>query len=136
MTEWSYIEQKNYGYFALLSNGIKEPLEALEIYRSKDLIEKAFGDLKERLNMRRHYVSSEESLEGKIFVQFIALIYLSYIKKTMSDHDLYKRFTIQELVDELDVIKRYEQPGRRHSLSEITQKQKDLYTCFQLEVPT
>jgi len=128
--------QKNYGYFALLSNGIKEPLEALEIYRSKDLIEKAFGDLKERLNMRRHYVSSEESLEGKIFVQFIALIYLSYIKKTMSDHDLYKRYTIQELVDELDVIERYEQPGRRHSISEITQKQKDLYTCFQIEVPT
>lgn len=128
--------EKNYGYFALLSNGIKEPLEALEIYRSKDLIEKAFGNLKERLNMRRYYVSSEESLEGKIFVQFIALIYLSYIKKAMSDHDLFKRYTIQELVDELDVIERYEQPGRRHSISEITQKQKDLYTCFQIEVPT
>jgi len=38
---------------------------------------KAFGNLKEQLNMRRNYVSSEESLEGKVFVQFIALIYLS-----------------------------------------------------------
>jgi transposase len=128
--------EKNYGYFALLSNGIKDPLKALEIYRSKDLIEKAFGNLKERLNMRRAYVSSEESLEGKIFLQFIALIYLSYIKKVMNDHDLYKRYTIQELVDELDTIERYEQPGHRARMSEITQKQKDLYACFQINVPT
>ena len=72
--------EKNYGSVALLSNGIKDPLYALEIYRTKDVVEKAFGNLKERLNMRRHYVSSEENLEGKVFVQFIALIFLSYIK--------------------------------------------------------
>ena len=128
--------QKNYGYFALLSNGIKDPLTALEIYRSKDLIEKAFGNLKERLNMRRHYVSCEESLEGKIFVQFIALIYLSYMKKAMCDNDLYKRYTMQELIDDLDVIECYEQPGHRLRISEVTEKQKDLYKYFQVEVPT
>ena len=43
--------ERNYGFFALLSNDIKNPVQALEIYRNKDLIEKAFGDLKERLNM-------------------------------------------------------------------------------------
>lgn len=73
--------KKNYGYFALISNDVKDPLEALQIYRFKDVIEKAFGNLKERLNMRRTSVSSEESLEGKLFVQFVALIYLSYIAK-------------------------------------------------------
>ena len=73
--------KKNYGYFALISNEIKDPLEALEIYRSKDLVEKAFGNLKERLNMRRTSVSSAENLEGKLFVQFVALIYLSYYKE-------------------------------------------------------
>lgn len=31
--------KKNYGYFALLSNDIKDPLTALQLYRSKDLIE-------------------------------------------------------------------------------------------------
>jgi len=48
-------------------------------------VEKAFGNLKERLNMRRTTVSSDNALEGKLFVQFLALIYLSYIKKQMSD---------------------------------------------------
>ena len=59
-------------YFALISNGIKDPLEVLELYRAKGLIEKAFGSLKERLNIRRQFVSSEDSLKGKLFVQFVA----------------------------------------------------------------
>jgi transposase len=111
-------------------------MSALKIYRSKDMIEKAFGNLKERLNMRRTSVSSEENMEGKLFVQFVALIYLSYIKKTMSDHNLFKDYIMQELLDELDVIERFEQPGRRHRLSEITQKQKYLYQYLGVESPT
>ena len=35
--------EKNHDYFSLISNGVKDPLDALEIYRSKDFIEKAFG---------------------------------------------------------------------------------------------
>ena len=31
--------QKNFGYFALLTNGIKDPVEAIKIYRTRDLIE-------------------------------------------------------------------------------------------------
>jgi len=68
----------------------KDPLEALHIYRSKDIIEKTFCNLKERLNLRRTSVSSEENLEGKRFVQFVALIYLTYIDKKMHDHSLYR----------------------------------------------
>jgi len=57
-----------------------DAVTALELYRNKDVVEKAFGNLKELLNMRRALVSSEQSLDGKLFVQFVALIYLSYIK--------------------------------------------------------
>ena len=38
---------------ALVSNDIKEAVQALEIYRNKDLVEKAFENLKERLDLRR-----------------------------------------------------------------------------------
>lgn len=127
---------KNAGYFALLSNGTKDPLDALDIYRSKDLIEKAFGNLKERLNMRRTSVSSEENLEGKLFVQFVALIFLSYIQKAMVDHDLFKTYTMQELLDELDIIERFERPGRRPQIGEVTKKQLNLYKCLGVDAPT
>lgn len=113
-------------HFVLLSNGIKEPLEALDIYRSKDVIEKAFDNLKERLNMRRTSVSSDENLDGKLFIQFIGLIYLSYIKKAMGDHNLYKDYTLQGLLDELDIIELFKQPGKKPRVGEITKKQQTL----------
>lgn len=128
--------QKNFGYFALMSNGIKDPVEAVKVYRTKDLIEKSFGNLKERLDMRRMSVSSEENFEGKLFVQFVALMYLSYIKKQMDDHGLFKSYTMQTLLDDLDIIEYYQQPGRAHHLSEITKKQSSLYEVMDVTVPT
>lgn len=128
--------KKNYGYFVLLSNDIKDPIEALEIYRNKDLVEKAFGNLKERLNLRRPAVSSEQSLDGKLFVEFIALIYLSYIKKKMQEKDLFKKFTMQELLDEFDVIECFERPGHTLRVGEMTRRQTELYETMEITPPS
>ena len=106
------------------------------IYRLKDLIEKSFGNLKERLSMCRMSVASEENFEGKLFVQFVALQLVSYIKKQMDEHGLFSTYTIQSLLDELDVIEYYQQPGKAHHLSEITQKQRDLYGMMNVPAPT
>lgn len=128
--------EKNYGYFMLMSNGIKDPVQALQIYRSKDLIEKSFGNLKERLSMRRMAVASEENFEGKLFIQFIALSLISYIKKCMDDNGLFKNYTMQSLLDELDIIEYYQQPGKAHHLSEITSKQLQLYEYMNVKAPS
>jgi transposase len=125
----------NYGYFALLSNEVKEPLNALEIYRNKDLVEKGFNNLKERLNLRRAAVSSENSLDGKLFVQFIALIYLSYITRKMQQTKLFKKHTMQEVLDEFDVIECFEVPGQQLQVGEITKRQAELYTKLGVEPP-
>jgi len=58
-------------------------------------VEKAFDNLKDRLNLRRLAVSSEQSLDGKLFVQFIALIFLSHITRKMQENNLFKDFTLQ-----------------------------------------
>lgn len=127
---------KHFGYFALLSNEIKDPSEALYVYRNKDLIEKSFGNLKNRLNMRRPLVSSSENLEGKLFVQFVALMLVSYIHKSMKEGHLYKNYSMQKLLDDLDIIEKFDYPGKRPHYSEITKKQKDLYACFGVEAPS
>ncbi len=56
--------KRYYGFFALITNEPMDAATALELYRNKDVVEKAFGNLKERLNMRRTLVSSEQSLDG------------------------------------------------------------------------
>ncbi|KAF5086978.1 IS1634 family transposase ISMhu8 [anaerobic digester metagenome] len=119
--------KRNYGFFALITNEKMDSITALELYRNKDVVEKAFGNLKERLNMRRNLVSSEQSLDGKLFIQFVALIYLSYIKKQMQEKALFKSYTIPGLLDKLDVIECFEQPGRTLKVGEIVEKQEQLY---------
>jgi len=127
--------KKSYGYFVFLSNEVKDPIEALEIYRNKDLVEKGFGDLKGRLSFNRTSVSSELSLDGKLFVEFIALIYLSYVKKKMQDKNLFKNYTMQELFDELDVIECFEQPEHELRTSEVTKRQIELYEAMGFSSP-
>ena len=127
--------KRNYGYFALLSNEIKDAVEALEIYRNKDLVEKAFDNLKERLNLRRVAVSSEQSLDGKLFVQFIALIFLSYITKKMQENNLFKDHTMQEVLDEIDIIECFEVPGQQLKVGETTKRQMNLYNLLGVNPP-
>ena len=127
--------KRNYGYFVLLSNEVKNAVKALEIYRNKDLVEKAFCNLKERLNLRRTAVSSEQSLDGKLFVQFIALIFLSYITKKMQENNLFKSHTMQEVLDEFDIIECFEVPGQQLQVGETTKRQMELYTKLDVTPP-
>ena len=86
--------------------------------------------------MRRTSVSSEENLEGKLFVAFLGLIYLSYIDKSMHDAKLYKTYTLHDVLDELDIIECYAHPGHRLQVGEITNKQKFLYEALGVESPS
>jgi transposase len=127
---------KTLGYMVLLSNSVKDPKQALALYLQKDVVEKAFGNLKNRLNMKRAYVSSSESFDGKLFVNFIALILISAIHKVMKTHNLYGHYSMRALLDELDLIERFDEPGRPAHLSEMTKKQETLLTYFGLDPKT
>jgi transposase len=127
--------KRYYGFFALLSNETMDAITALELYRNKDVIEKAFGNLKERLNLRRTLLSSEQSLEGKLFVEFIALMYLSYIKKQMQDSTLIQKYSLPQLLDKLDVIESFENTGQSMRLGEILDKQRDIYSKLEIMPP-
>ena len=119
--------RERYGFFVLISNEVKDPVTALRLYRMRDIVEKAFWNIKERLNLRRTLTSSESSLDGKLFVEFVALIYLSYIKKKMEEAGLFSRYTMHELLDELDVIECFSEPGKAPIQGEVLKKQEQIY---------
>ena len=54
----------------------------------------------------------------------------------MGDHNLYKDYTLQGLLDELDIIELFKQPGKKPRVGEITKKQQTLFECLGVEVPT
>ncbi len=129
------MKQKDFGYSSLISNDIKDPIEALEIYRSRALAEKSFDNLKKRMNMGNTTDTSELYLEGKVFVQFVAHMLVSAIDKTMKDKELYKTHTMTDLLDTLDVIEQCQISGKSPYTGEIPEKKKALYAQFGFDAP-
>jgi transposase len=125
----------DFGFFILLSNDISDSVEAIDIYRKRDMVEKAFFNLKNRLECDRTEVHSDRNLEGKCFVHFISLIIISFIDKVMKKNNLYNKYTIHTLVDNLDIIERYNYPQDHYHCNEITKKQADLYSMFHILPP-
>jgi len=68
-------------------------------------------------------------------VQFIALIFLSYITKKMQENNMFKDHTLQEVLDELDVIECFESPGQQREVEETTKRQINLYTKLGVTPP-
>ena len=128
-------EKRFFGYFVILSAEKMDSISALELYRNKDIIEKAFGNLKDRLNLRRTLVSSESSLDGKLFVGYVALIFLAYIKRQMQKKKLFKTYTISQLLDKLDLIECFNYPDRKLQVGEVLEKQKQIYLDMEVKPP-
>ncbi|MHC1762652.1 MAG: hypothetical protein AB9917_24645 [Negativicutes bacterium] len=53
----------------------------------------------------------------------------------MSEKNLFKNYTLQELLDELDIIECFDQPGRKSRVGEMTKKQMELYALFDVATP-
>ncbi len=128
--------RKYLGYFALITNEKMDAFTALHLYRMKDVVEKVFGNIKERLNMRRLLVSSEKSLDGKIFTEFVALILISYLDHKMKESGLYNSYTMQALLDKLDVLECFEDAKHSLRIGELLGKQAEIYEALGIAVPT
>jgi transposase len=129
-------ERAKFGYFALLSNDAAlTAKDALATYRAKDMIEKAFSDIKGRLDFRTPKVENAETLRGKLLCVFIALILACELRRRMSATNLYGQYTMHELLDELDIIERYECERHRPRVLAITKKQRDIYKTVGVSPP-
>ena len=128
-------ERRNFGYFALIGNETLTASKALNIYRNKDVAEKAFDNVKDRLDMRRLNVASDLSLDGKLFVVFVALIITSYLHNAMKRAHLYPKYTMNELLDELELIERFERQGHKPRIGEVTKKQLELFAALDTKPP-
>lgn len=124
------------GFQALLSNGIKEPVKALQVYRDKDLVEKCFDDLKNQLDMKRLRMHSAAAVNGRLFVQFIALIYLSGLRREMRKSCLIEQYTVRELLQEMETLTKVKYSGKYgHILTEVTKPQREILKELNIALP-
>ncbi len=124
------------GFFALLTSEKElDSAQVLSIYRKKNKVGKSFNNLKDRLSLRRTRCSRDESLSGKIFIQYIALILVSRIRKIMKERQLYDNFTYQQLLDEIEVIEYFTYRNRAGHWGVITEKQGNILKAFAVDLP-
>jgi transposase len=125
------------GFYTILSNDIKDPVEALRVYRNRDSVEKAFDDLKNQLDMKRLRIHNSAAMDGRIFVQFISLIYMSALRKKMQDADLTKKYTVRELLEEMETLTQIRYSGKYgHILTEITKPQRQIIQSLNIDMPS
>ena len=82
----AFQEAKRYfGFFVLISNEVKNADEALQLYREREKIEEMFSVQKNSLDGRRPRVWYPDNLKGRMFCQFVALGYHSFLTKSINE---------------------------------------------------
>jgi transposase len=125
---------KTAGWVVIISNDIDNAKRALQIYRAKDVVEKGFLRLKRNLDLGRLRVHSQNNMQNKVFIGFVALVILSKIHSVMADQELYKKMTMQQLLRILSKQRVQEIDGTR-IVFPTTKQQKLIYKAFTIKPP-
>ena len=129
--------KKYAGFQAILSTSFKDPIEALWVYRNKDIVEKCFDDLKNSIDMKRLRMHTRETIDGRLFVQFIALILTSALRSKMRTSSLIEKYTVRELLLEMEPLTQIRYTGKYGSIiTEVTKPQREILSLLGIAIPS
>ena len=119
---------------ALPTNDIKDQVEALRVYRDKDYVEKCFDNSKNQLDIKRLRIHTSSTMDGRLFVQFIASIYMSALRKKIRDAGLTEKYTVRELLLEMETLIQVRYSGKYgHILTEVTKPQRQIMKSLEVD---
>ena len=131
-------EIEKFGTIILFTN-IKnmDHIKIIQEYRSKDRVEQMFHSMKHNLDFKRMKVHNSDTMKGKFFILFIALILDTHILniKTKSKNKKIKKYTRKEIIQEMKKIKKTEFTTSLTQVSDLTKKAKDIFKEFNIELP-
>lgn len=127
------------GYFCIITSEEMSAKEALELYKSRDGSEKLFKSDKSFLGNRSMRIYSEESLEGKMLVAFVALIIRNrmYTKLKDAEEEMAERpnyMNVPASIKELEKIEMICQADGIYRLDHaVTATQKTILKAFGID---
>lgn len=110
--------------------------KALDIYRSRDNIEKMFRSLKSGIDFDKARVHTTESLKSKVFVTFIAMIVRNELFQKAEElrKKNRKAYTVPGMISELENIEcTRNSVGRYRRKYALTAKQKLILKQFDMD---
>lgn len=126
------------GYFVIVTSDKMTAEEALTLYKSRDGSEKLFRGDKSYLGARSERVYSNESMDTKIFIEFVATIIRSKIytclKDEMDRQEHRRNFmTVPAAIKELEKIEMLKGADNEYRLDyAVTARQKEILKAFGL----
>lgn len=120
------------GRTVLISNSSLEWGEILDMYRSRDRVEKGFRDMKTDLDAIPMGTHTDETMKGYLLVQFVALMLETEIRRRMRASGLSERMSIREMLIELSKLRVVKQEGSMF-LTEISKKQREIFQGLGIE---
>ena len=124
------------GYFVIITSDKMTAKEALRLYKSRDASEKLFAADKTFLGDKSLRVHTNEGAEGKIFIQFLALIIRNKIYTALQEaqYQMDKKqnyMTVPAAIKELEKIEMVRQTDNIYRLDHaVTAKQKKILNAF------
>jgi transposase len=127
------------GYFVIVTSSKMSAKVALDLYKSRDQSEKLFRGDKSYLGNKSVRVHSDESVCGKIFIEFVALIIRNKIycrlKDEMEGYVARPNYmTVPAAIKELEKIEMIKQMDGIYRLDHaVTARQKNVLKAFGLD---
>ena len=114
-TALEHHERSYAGFFAYITNDPTQVtgLQLLENVRMKGAIERLFDNLYNDLDLLRLRIHEGTRLEGRMFIQFLASLYVCQIRRLLKRKKLDSVYTYRELLSELKHI-----VGIQHTLAQ------------------
>lgn len=129
------VKKKYAGFFCILTVDKMEAQEALLTYRRKEVVENCFDDMKNTLDMKRLRIHSSAAMEARLFLQFIALILLSQLRRIKNQHTSLKNLTVREIMEAMETIVEIHYSGRYGKITtEVDPLQRDIMQAFDVTV--
>lgn len=115
------------GFFIIVETDFEaSPLEILLTYRQRDVVEKSFDDMKNELDMKRLYCHCDDTMDGKMFVAFFALILRSCMQNKLRSYLHETGLSFSSVLKELRKMKFVQTRDGKKLLSPITKKQREI----------
>jgi hypothetical protein len=130
-------KNKYAGYICFLTNDrtIKTAWDALAEYSTRDYIEKDFDEMKNDLDMKRLRVHTDARMRSRLFIQFIAEIYMREIRSCLHSSETCKKLTRKQIFSHIKTIYKVKFKGKYKDVHpELSRQQRDILDALNVSI--
>jgi transposase len=125
---------KTTGWLILITSQNFNVQKSYDIYRQKDVVEKAFFCYKNVFGFEKPFVQKDKRSSNKGFIIFIALILDSYIRKQLKESKEFKTYRVKDICTSFKKIKAFIN-DEKIIVRTLTAEQKNLLDLFKVPHP-